>query len=498
MKNKLKRFLTKENILNRKNFIFLSIFILFFGVAFFRFQNLGYSEFQDDEKKARFLISPESSWQDFLLSQRKGPLQFIFTLAPILITKDPLNEFSIRFPFALSSFLASVVLYLIIFKLTKSHLASFFVVGFFSINGFMVGFGRIAQYQNLNILFSFLAILFTIYLTKNNTKIILYSILAGGFYGISFLAHWDAVYYAPILLYLGICFLRRKDLNHKIKIKAVFGVLVSFMIFLLPFLIPYLQNLTSTQNSNLTYLNSRVGVEGSEISRHYEIFKLYNPFVTEYFLIVGFVISVFFFRKTFMFISWSILSFLAIKFFMTTPKTHIYNYLIPLTITSTLGFYFLYEMLIKNSKKFLKIIGVIILLSTFLTLSFLTFQSYTIFIDTNPEYPWNAKKVLWFKAPEVVSNEVITFGFPYKRGYKEISKIIPENCKFQSNENKSMMQIYIKGDWGNSRDCFYYIRVKKPFDLDGKKDVYPGLKDSKKVYEYTNFNETQTQVYKLK
>ena len=99
MKNKLKNFLTKEKIINKKNLIFFIIVFLFCGIAFFRFYNLGYSEFQDDEKKARFLVSPEETWQGFLLDQRKGPLQFIFTLIPILITQDPLNELAIRLPF---------------------------------------------------------------------------------------------------------------------------------------------------------------------------------------------------------------------------------------------------------------------------------------------------------------------------------------------------------------------------------------------------------------
>jgi len=481
-----------------KKLTFLSIFILITIVGFFRFYNLGYSEFQDDEKKARFLVSPESSWQEFLLDQRKGPLQFITTLIPISITNSPLDEFSIRLPFAIASLTASIVLYLIIYKLFNSHIAAILTVGVLSVNGFLVGFGRIAQYQNLNILFSFLAILFSVYLLKSNKNLKLYAFLSGAAYGLSFLSHWDAIYYSSILIYFGICFLRRKDLKIKEKLLNSFLVLLSFCVFLLPFVIPYIQNLTSTQNGNLSYLNTRVGIAGSEVSRHYEIFKLYNPFITDYFLAVGFIIAMFFFRKTFPFIIWTIISFLAIKFFMTTPKTHIYNYLIPLSITATLGFYNTFYYLKNHSNYVLRILSYVFFVGVLQFFSFLIFQSYTLFIDTNPEYPWNSKKVLWYKAPELISNEVITFGFPYKRGYKEIGKLIPEDCKFQSNENKSMMQIYIKADWGVSKECFYYIRIKKPFDLDGKKDVYPGLKESKKVFEYENFNETQTQVYKLK
>jgi len=498
MKSKLRNFLTKEKILNEKNFIFIAIFFLFFGIGFFRFYNLNYSDFQDSERTTRFILSEGETWQEFLLEQRKGPLQFITTIIPLLITNDPINEPALRLPFSIFNFLCFIILYLIIFKLTKSHLACFLSVGVLSINGFLVGFGRIAQYQSLNIFFSFLAILSTLYLSRSTKKTILFSFLAGSSYGISFLAHWDAVYYSPILLYFGICFLKRNDLSLKLKIANVFIVFLSFLLFFLPFIVPYIQKLQSPQNSNLAYLNTRMGFEGSEVSRHYEIFKLYNPFVTDYFLALGFIIAMFFFRKTFPFIIWAVISFLAIKFLMTTPKTHIYNYIIPLSLTATLGYFYIVKLLMSQSKKFYKTFGFITLGSVLFTFSLISYQSYMLFIDTNPEYPWNSKTYLWFKAPEVNSGEVITFGFPYKRGFDEIKEIIPKDCFYSSNESKSITQIYIKRKWGESKNCFYYIKVEKPFNLNGKNVIYPGLKDCKKVYEYSHNGKVQTSVYKLK
>ncbi len=498
MKNKLKRFLTKENILNRKNFIFLSILLLFFIVGFFRFYNLGYSDFQDSERTTRFILSKGETWQEFLLDQRKGPLQFLITIIPLSITQDPINELALRLPFSISNFLSFVVLYLIIYKLTKSHLASFLSVGVLSVNGFLVGFGRIAQYQSLNILFSFLAILFTVHLSQTKSRYKLFSFLAGSCYGISFLAHWDAIYYSPFLIFFGICFLRRKDLSFIHKTINTLIIIASFLLFLLPFLIPYVQKLTGPNSSNLDYLNTRMGVSGSEVSRHYEIFKLYNPFITEYFYILGLIFAFLFFRKTTPFIIWTAISFLAIKFLMTTPKTHIYNYLIPLSITSSLGFYYIFVFFKNKSQKIFKAISFLIGTIIFLFYTFLIYQSYVLFIDTQPEYPWNSKKVLWFKAPEIKSDEVITFGFPYFRNFDEVREVMLEDCFYQSNESKSITQIYVKSKWGVSKKCFYYIMIEDPFNLDGKGVIYPGLTERKKVFEYTQNGQAQTQVFKLK
>jgi hypothetical protein len=241
-----------------------------------------------------------------------------------------------------------------------------------------------------------------------------------------------------------------------------------------------------------------MGVSGSEVSRHYEIFKLYNPFITEYFYILGLIFAFVFFRKTSPFIIWTAMSFLAIKFFMTTPKTHIYNYLIPLSITSSLGFYYIFVFFKSKSQKIFKGITFLIGIIIFLFYTFLIYQSYVLFIDTQPEYPWNSKKVLWLKAPEIKSDEVITFGFPYYRNFDGVREVMLEDCFYQSNESKSITQIYVKSKWGVSKKCFYYIMIEDPFNLDGKGVIYPGLTERKKVFEYKQNGQAQTQVYKLK
>src|SRR4030065_1607361 len=101
-----------------------------------RFVNLGYSEFQDDEKKATVRLLPNQSLGDFFLSQRKGPAQFLVTSATIFITGDKLNEFAVRFPFTLLNLASVIVFYLLIKKLINNTFTALFSALLYSVNGF--------------------------------------------------------------------------------------------------------------------------------------------------------------------------------------------------------------------------------------------------------------------------------------------------------------------------------------------------------------------------
>ena len=141
---------------DKKKLVYFGLIILFLATFILRFINLGYSEFQDDEKKTRIVLNQQTNLIDFFLSQRKGPMQFLVAYVPLTYFQSNgyVNEFAVRLPFTVANFVTVFVLYALILKLTKSHLASFFVAFLFLVNGFVVGFSRIAQYQNLNLLFS--------------------------------------------------------------------------------------------------------------------------------------------------------------------------------------------------------------------------------------------------------------------------------------------------------------------------------------------------------
>jgi hypothetical protein len=315
------------------------------------------------------------------------------------------------------------------------------------------------------------------------------------FISLSVLSHWDAAFYIVPIAYFFISFLLRKDILKKEKVQ---GLLLCFGTFLLvtgPFLIPYVFRFTSGgDGENVDYLFKRVGAAGSDFLRHKYIFELYNPVITIWLYFVGIILSLPFIKKAWVFVLWFLVDILAIKFFMVTPKTHIYNYVIPALVTSGIGFYYFFDFLHKKIKKW----SFVLPLLFFVSVGFLVVQSYQIFVDHTREYPYDEKKILWHINPILLDEEIITFGFPHNRKWKEIDKVIPSSCKYITNESKGISQIYVKADYGENKECFYIVVIKKPFYTKTQNVKYAGVKDSKMVYKYERDGETLVKVYKMK
>src|SRR4030042_5392019 len=83
----------------RKYKVFILIMIL---ASILRLVNLGYSDYQGDEIKAFFRPNDDQSEVDFLLNQRKGPIQFIITGFIGYFDNNFSNRFIARLPFALA------------------------------------------------------------------------------------------------------------------------------------------------------------------------------------------------------------------------------------------------------------------------------------------------------------------------------------------------------------------------------------------------------------
>lgn len=125
---------------------YIPIVLILFIAFSLRFINLGYSDFQGDEIKALFIPETGQSVTEFLLTQRKGPMQFIVTFVLQLLDPNYTNQFLIRFPFALAGFLAVYYFY----KFVKNEFdekVAFYASFFFATNGFFVAFSRIVHYQ---------------------------------------------------------------------------------------------------------------------------------------------------------------------------------------------------------------------------------------------------------------------------------------------------------------------------------------------------------------
>ncbi|GAJ06696.1 unnamed protein product, partial [marine sediment metagenome] len=129
----------------------IAILFLLIATAFLRFKDLGYSDYISDEPGTFLYRGLPTKYDmtplEFILSQRKGPMQILIGFMPYPIVGNYKNEFAQRIPFALFNTGAVIIFYFLIKRLAGSKLIGFLAALLFSVQGLVVAFGRVAQYQ---------------------------------------------------------------------------------------------------------------------------------------------------------------------------------------------------------------------------------------------------------------------------------------------------------------------------------------------------------------
>jgi 4-amino-4-deoxy-L-arabinose transferase-like glycosyltransferase len=451
-------------------------------VAFIlRFVSLGYSDFQGDEIKALFLPDSSESITDFLLSQRKGPLQFLITFLIKII--DPLytNQFMVRLPFAIAGFLAVIYFY----KLIKRHFGeriAFYASLLLATNGFFVAFSRIAQYQSFVILFSILCLYnltLAIQEPKQKVKGLYYSML---FWAISILSHYDGIFIIPVVIMLLAQWYKTSGLGFLPKAKNMTGAFILFGTLNLLFYIPFALYLT--QDTKDYWSGRLTGDVSSKMSSTYYLFSVYQPIYVIHFYIGFFAvmcfalllalspnivkrifsklsfIKTFFdtaydiiakqitFARFFVLLFWFALPFMFWELLVNVPGTHIYTYLLPAFVLIGIGIQYaedVWQRLTAKVRLFKPALIKNILLVTMFT--FIALQSYFIYVDNYQEYPWQEERfLLWTLATPSANYHLSMFGFPYFRDWESISKFVSGFSDvegYSTNERESISRHYI-------------------------------------------------------
>lgn len=502
----------KDNLLE-----ILLLSILFVLVVALRFPNLGYSDYIGDEHKA--FIQPgvnQSNW-DFFMEQRKGPMQFLVSYIPYLFTQDWRNEFAERIPFTVFGTLSIFVFYAFLRKLTKNKYIAFTAAMLLSLNGFIIGFARIAQYQNLNLFFSFLALYFYTDFLRPSDKLLRSTLLGTAAFCLSILSHWDAIFVLIPILYFFVSFLRNKEITKEIKQKIVKQNFILGMVLLLPFLLPYVYN-QFINEANKDYFVRRVSTGGLSFERYDFLFKLYNPFLVFEFLVFFATVSFVFIRKTWVYVLWFVVNYGIFEIFVRKPGTHIYNFVVPLIILASIGMVYLFEKL----PKLIRYLGAFFVLAFFV---FFTYQANVIYVDHTIEYPWsqetlfkdicepthNAKGELtscgkfisYFTTPEILyDDKAPLFGFPLYRHWDEINAYINtlnrlnnEDFGYITNEVKTISEWYMDADYDGGGD-FYIIGVKKPLSF-VKDWKFPQISGKRSIMSFENNGEEVVRIYRV-
>jgi len=539
-----------------------ALIILFVVAGVLRLYNLGYSDYQGDEIKAFYVSQSETedtaalaavlpnpkedASVQFFLEQRKGPMQFLVTALLRGVSNDYQDRALVRLPFALAG-LGSVIVFYYLTKLLFNDKVAFYSSIFFATNGFLIAFSRIVQYQTLVIFFGLLAI----YLTKKYVDLRQphFLVAASISLAVSILSHYDGAFFIPIILGLLYRLFRpawvpqhsRRGFRisppaPRIAVEpspSFRTFIISMLLFLIltgAFYVPFVLNIAQ---STTDYWAGRIsGDVSGKISSSRYLFSVYQPiYVLHVYTILGIVgfalvvmsiiYNIFpqpvtgllwrvfkiktldgsyapFNTSTLLSVLvWFLIPFVLLEVVVYIPGTHIYTYLIPAFLF--VGFAVFYADLMV--RKICSPVSFVIPAGVWLLFSFLTLQSYYVFVDHTFEYPWENKKFLiWtFPKPTPIFH-LSMFGFPYYRHWDEIGDYIESNWQtdfYTTNERVSISRYHITLNKDGEKAGYYvYIKDPQTFTNEITNDrISAWVQNNQPIVQYKNQNRVVSEIH---
>ena len=413
-------------------FEIICLSILLFVSGYLRFTQLGYSDFYGDETKTLYFRKDVSA-TNFLLNQRKGPVQFISSWVVEKVTGG-FNEANIRFPFALAGLLSVVAVYILV-RLLFGFKSALISTALFSLNGFMIAFSRTAQYQSFLILFGLLSIIFAYLFFKELVlKNRLSLFLSAFFLGLAFLSHYDAVFFGLVTIFI----LAQKVISDKSVFKSVILFFVlPFVLIISTFYIPYITS-GYFQKNTINYISKRVLGKEYKPNNSYYTYKIYNPSYGSPIILFFGLLSLVFLKswKRYMLLIWFGVPFLLFEIVFSNPGTHILNYVIPLFIFSGVFLNDLTMFLGSRAKVFHGYLVIFLFI-----LVFVASQAQVFIPSLNRGYPWVDSNVS-------KKYNLFLYGFPYNRGWRQIRDYFLKTGmprSFYTNDNVTIGEWYLRG-----------------------------------------------------
>ena len=313
-----------------------------------RVPNLAYSEFQGDEavvlqRAADALGGDETE----LFLHQKGPVEILLPMSLWALT-GTINEWQARLPFVLAGLLAVFVVVALAqhwFGRRGGAFAGLLV----AINGFLVAFSRIVQYQNLVIAMGGLCLLWLLSATEHDrrARLRLGVVLAAIFLAFGLLAHYDAVLFAPAAVAILWRVLapdwRVGRLRRRILVDVIYGVLSGAVVLAL-FYVPFVLNPMFSRT--FAYLvGGRLG--GSLLSNSlWDVWRM-STFYNALYYVIGLVLllgvaAVLRCGRLETWLSFGI-PFLFYCFVVADPRTHVYTFFPGAAILAGAGLSGLFE-----------------------------------------------------------------------------------------------------------------------------------------------------------
>ncbi len=116
--------------------------------GFLRFPDLGYAEFQGDEARAMLRAAEViEGFDGSLFEHRKGPTEILLPAAPYVLS-GRIDEAAARIPFAFANFCALFGIFLLGWR-WFGPLAGWVAAMLLALDGYLIAFSRIVQYQSI-------------------------------------------------------------------------------------------------------------------------------------------------------------------------------------------------------------------------------------------------------------------------------------------------------------------------------------------------------------
>jgi 4-amino-4-deoxy-L-arabinose transferase-like glycosyltransferase len=138
--------------------LWLSVLLVLVVGASLRLVGLGYSEFQGDEARVMLRASEMlTGYENALMVHQKPPGEILIPAAVYALV-GRINEVSARLPFAVAN-LAGLIALLLLGRRLFGKVAALAAALLMALNGYLVAFGRIVQYQSVIFLLTVLVVL---------------------------------------------------------------------------------------------------------------------------------------------------------------------------------------------------------------------------------------------------------------------------------------------------------------------------------------------------
>lgn len=512
----------------KRHWLVAGMIALLLIAAFLRLTDLGYAELQGDEARLALRAAEViQGYENALFVHKKGPVEI---LLPTVIygLSNHLTETTARLPFALANVAGLFAVYLLgrrLFNPTAGWLAAMLL----ALDGYILGFGRVVQYQSIVFLMSALVVIIFHRLSRTTAALTGYLTLAALLLATGLLAHYEAVLVMiPVSYYLWRIWRQELALAQLLR-RAITPVVVGGLA-LASFYLPFVRN--PAFGDTYAYLTDyRMG--GGSIFNHLaEFFARTTVYSSTYYLLMLIGLSVIgagqlYWRNlrggwrwlaviallvgmalTFQSATWLTINgvdytwlFFAVAvgglwllpglttdermvwlwfgsvmvlalFFTAIPNTHVYSFFTPWALLAGMvinrGRRVIFSHLPRRMAQ-----GVALAVAT-VVIAIFGFYEYRLFVYNQVEvlrtWPENRPSGYWVTYDMPV--DVAIFGFPLNNGWKAVAGLYADGVlrgNYDTNTRDVVADWYTRGQHRCPRDVPTYYILTNP--------VEPGLAD---------------------